>query len=154
MDKAKRRTVTSAEVSGVFPIAACVRPAIRVDVAVAIAAPAVETSAPKLLATRASLTAAPVDSRDAFLISLVDGRTPFPAIVDASGMPDADVKAILERLACLGLVALTDLPREEADLPRLDARGATTARRNWGKHHLDGSRGAAMLLHCRQVTQP
>jgi hypothetical protein len=86
------------------------RPPVRVDdvgdVAVAIAARAHVTSAPKLLKARNELTSAPIDHRDAFVISLIDGRMSVGAIVDVSGMSTPEIVAILERLARLGIVSL------------------------------------------------
>jgi hypothetical protein len=86
------------------------RPPIRIDevgdMAVAIAMKAVRTAAPKLLKTRGELTNAPIDHRDGFVISLIDGKMSVQAIVDISGMPSADILDILERLARLGIVAL------------------------------------------------
>lgn len=63
-------------------------------------------SAPTLLASRAVISRAPIDTRAAFVLSLVDGRNTVPAIVDMSGMVEDEVKAILERVARLGLIAL------------------------------------------------
>jgi hypothetical protein len=86
------------------------RGAVRVDdvgdVAVAIASKAAPSFAPKLLKTRGELTSAPIDSRDAFVISLIDGEMSVQAIVDIAGMPRADVGAILDRLVQLGIIAL------------------------------------------------
>lgn len=76
------------------------------DVAVAIASRAVPSFAPKLLKSRVELTAAPIDHRDAFVISLIDGKMNIAAIVDASGMAREEVAAILDRLVQLGIVAL------------------------------------------------
>jgi hypothetical protein len=87
------------------------RPPLRVDdvgdAAVAIAARAHHASAPKLLKARHELTAAPIDHRDAFVLSLIDGTMNVSAIVDISGMPTAEIVAILERLARLGIVSLS-----------------------------------------------
>ena len=63
-------------------------------------------SAPKLLASRAVIAKAPIDTRAAFVLSLVDGRNTATAIVDMSGMLEDEVRAILERLARLGLISL------------------------------------------------
>lgn len=63
-------------------------------------------SAPQLLATRGMIAKAPIDTRTAFVLSLVDGRNSVDAIVDMAGMPAEEVKAILARLARLGLVSL------------------------------------------------
>jgi hypothetical protein len=85
------------------------RPPVRVDdvgdVAVAIASRAMLSVAPKVLATRAEVSAAPIDSRDAFVLSLIDGKMTVPQIVDVSGMPHKQLAAIVERLVQLGIVA-------------------------------------------------
>jgi hypothetical protein len=87
------------------------RPPVRVDEvgdrAVAIASKVVRSDAPKLLRTRRELTLAPIDPRDAFVLSLLDGKTNLAAIVDTSGMPADEVVATLERLARLGIVSMT-----------------------------------------------
>jgi hypothetical protein len=89
------------------------RPPVRVDevgdVAVAIAGKhsrAVPVAAPRLLKTRAELAAAPIDHRDAFVLSLLDGKTSVQGVVDLAAMPDGEVIGILERLAKLGIVSL------------------------------------------------
>lgn len=86
------------------------RPPVRIDdvgdVAVAIASRAVPSFAPKLLKSRDELTSAPIDHRDAFVISLVDGKMSVAAIIDAAAMPREEVAAILERLVQLGIIAL------------------------------------------------
>ena len=76
------------------------------DVAVAIATKAVQTSAPKLLKTRRELTSAPINHRDAFVLSLIDGKMNIQAIVDIAGMPGHEIIEILERLARLGIVSM------------------------------------------------
>lgn len=63
-------------------------------------------SAPQLVASRATIAKAPIDSRSAFVLSLVDGRNTVSAILDMSGMPADEVNAILARLARLGLISL------------------------------------------------
>ncbi len=62
--------------------------------------------APKLLKSRRELASAPIDHRDAFVLSLIDGRTSLQGIVDMAGMPDAEVHGILQRMADLGIVQL------------------------------------------------
>ena len=76
------------------------------DVAVAIASRAMPSFAPKLLKSRVELSRAPIDARDAFVLSLIDGKTSVAQIVDASGMAPAQVAAILDRMVQLGIVAL------------------------------------------------
>lgn len=86
------------------------RPPIRIDdvgdAAVAIASRRFTVYTPKLLRTRAELTDAPIDHRDAFVLSLIDGKMTFPALVDVSGMPEAEITRILDKLARLGIVSL------------------------------------------------
>jgi hypothetical protein len=83
---------------------------VRVDdfgeAAVAIAANAVRASAPKIVSTREELGAAPLDHRDAFVLSLIDGMTSVQGLIDLAGMPEQDFNAILERLVRLGIVSL------------------------------------------------
>ena len=76
------------------------------DAAVAIASRAALTFAPKLLKSRNELTHAPIDPRDAFVLSLIDGKSNVAAIVDISGMPSEEIGTILQRLAALGIVGL------------------------------------------------
>jgi len=85
------------------------RPPVTVDevgvTAVKLARGTRRESAPKLLASRAVIAKAPIDTRAAFVLSLVDGRNTVDAIVDMSGMLEDEVKAILDRLARLGLIS-------------------------------------------------
>jgi hypothetical protein len=74
--------------------------------AVNLARKSIRESAPKLVASRGMIAKAPIDTRAAFVLSLVDGRNTMDAIVDMSGMVDTEVKTILERLARLGLISL------------------------------------------------
>jgi hypothetical protein len=86
-----------------------IRPPVTVD-EVGVAAVKIARSrregAPKLIASRAVIAKAPIDTRAAFVLSLVDGRNTATAIVDMSGMLEDEVKAILDRLARLGLISL------------------------------------------------
>jgi hypothetical protein len=86
------------------------RPPIRVDdvgaAAVAIASKAVRTSGVRLLKTRSELTNAPIDHRDAFVLSLIDGAMSVQALVDVSGFAEEEIVNILARLARLGIVSL------------------------------------------------
>ena len=98
---------------------ASARPPVTVDevgaTAVKIARTTRRESAPKLIASRGIIAKAPIDTRAAFVLSLVDGRNTVDAIVDMSGMLEDEVKAILERLARLGLISL---PEDSAEPPR------------------------------------
>jgi hypothetical protein len=85
------------------------RTAVTVDEVGAGAAKLARTqreSAPKLVASRAVIAKAPIDTRAAFVLSLVDGRNTVDAIIDASGMLEPEVRTILDRLARLGIIAL------------------------------------------------
>ena len=85
------------------------RPPVQIDdvgrAAVRIAG-ARRESAPKLLASRAMLSRAPIDSRAAFLLSMIDGSNTIESLVDATGMTSDEVRTTLERCARLGLVEL------------------------------------------------
>jgi hypothetical protein len=76
------------------------------DAATRIARTTARQTAPKLIASQTTIASAPIDSRTAFILSLVDGTSDVPGIVDASGMPDEEVIAILARLARLGLISV------------------------------------------------
>jgi len=67
---------------------------------------AVVGAAPALLRTRRQLEDAPINHRDAFVLSLIDGKTSVQGVVDLAAMPDGEVLTILERLAALGIVSL------------------------------------------------
>lgn len=95
------------------------RPPVRIDevgdAAVAIAShsrrtvgrqSSIPAGAPRMLKTRGELASAPIDHRDAFVLSLIDGRTSTQGLVDLAAMPDGEVVAILDRLAKLGIVSL------------------------------------------------
>jgi hypothetical protein len=86
------------------------RPPVTVDevgpTAVKLARTTRRDSAPKPIGSRAMVAKAPIDTRAAFVLSLVDGRNTTDAIIDMSGMVEEEVKPILERLARLGLISL------------------------------------------------
>ena len=86
------------------------RPPVTVDqvgaAAVKIARTTRRDSAPKLIASRQIIAKAPIDTRSAFVMSLVDGRNTVESLIDMAGMPEAEVRAILDRLARLGLISL------------------------------------------------
>jgi hypothetical protein len=95
--------------TGTRPRERSLRPAVTVDEVGTTAMKIARTRrevAPKLTATRSVIAKAPIDTRAAFVLSLVDGRNTTTAIVDSSGMLEDEVKAILERLARLGLISL------------------------------------------------
>jgi hypothetical protein len=86
------------------------RPPVTVDdvgpAAVKIANTTRRESAPKVIASRATIAKAPIDTRTAFVLSLVDARNTVEAIIDMSGMRADEVNTILARLARLGLITL------------------------------------------------
>jgi hypothetical protein len=75
------------------------------DLAVAVARP---TPSSRPRAARGSDVAkAPLDPREAFVLSLVDGSMTASEIADISGMSQADIMKILQKLIALRLVTLT-----------------------------------------------
>lgn len=86
-----------------------VRPPVVIDDVGAAAMKIARTrrpGAPKLVASRGTIAKAPIDTRAAFVLSLVDGRNSVDAIIDMSGMVEDEAKGILARLARLGLIEL------------------------------------------------
>jgi hypothetical protein len=85
------------------------RPAIRVD-EVPVSSKKITLRGPIELKPRINnadrIARAPLDARDAFLLQLIDGTLSGSDLVDASGFAEAEVDAILARLARLGIVAL------------------------------------------------
>lgn len=85
------------------------RAAIRVD-EVPVSAKKITLRGPVELKPRIvnaeRISRAPLDARDAFLLQLIDGTLSATDLVDASGFAEAEVEAILARLARLGIVAL------------------------------------------------
>lgn len=61
---------------------------------------------PRMLKERKALAGAPIDHRDAFVLSLIDGRITVATLVDVAGMPEPELRTILARLARLGIIAL------------------------------------------------
>jgi len=79
------------------------------EVGQATAAMAVGSSrsvTPRCIASAAELRSARIDPRDAFLLSFIDGRLSLQSIVDASGMREDQVIAILDRLSQSRIVAV------------------------------------------------
>jgi hypothetical protein len=60
---------------------------------------------PKVVKSRGDLAAAPLDPREAFLLSMIDGQLTVGSLIDASGMSADEVHTILARLRRLGIVA-------------------------------------------------
>lgn len=69
------------------------------------ATPAPSNARPKLVRSRKELAGAPIDHRDAFVMSLVDGQMTVQTLVDVAGMPEQELVAILTRLRRLGIIA-------------------------------------------------
>jgi hypothetical protein len=88
------------------------RPPVRVDdvgeaaVALARRVSRPPASAPRMLLSRGELAALPLDPRDAFVLSLVDGKTSVQGLVDMAALGDGEVLTILERLAALRVLEL------------------------------------------------
>ncbi len=86
------------------------RTALRVDdvgtAAVRLAARAPQDARPRVLVNRRALASAPIDHREAFLVSLIDGSITVAGLVDVSGMREGEVTAALQRLARLGIISL------------------------------------------------
>jgi hypothetical protein len=53
-----------------------------------------------------ALLAMPLDSRQGFLLSLVDGRCTVEMITDMSGMPRVEVFTMLQELVAMGVLTL------------------------------------------------
>ncbi len=86
------------------------RPPVSVDEVGAAAVKLARTGrheiAPRVAASRQRISKAPIDTRAAFVLALVDDRNTIDAIIDMSGMVEDEVRAILERLIRLGLISL------------------------------------------------
>jgi hypothetical protein len=66
----------------------------------------VRKNVPQPIAAKVAIEKAPLDTRSAFILSLIDGVNDIESLVDVSGMSAGDVQAILQRLARLGLISL------------------------------------------------
>jgi hypothetical protein len=75
------------------------------DLAVAVARPS-PSSRPRA-ARGSDVAKAPLDPREAFVLSLVDGSMTAAEIADVSGMSQADVIKTLQKLQTLKLVAIS-----------------------------------------------
>jgi hypothetical protein len=60
---------------------------------------------PRVVKSRADLASAPLGPREAFLLSLVDGKLNVGSLMDVSGMDEDEVSEILARLRRLGIIA-------------------------------------------------
>lgn len=74
------------------------------DTAVELTSRRSPSARPKLVKNR-ELSSAPLEPREAFLLSLVDGKMDEASLVDVSGMTEDEVAQILARLRRLGLIA-------------------------------------------------
>lgn len=61
---------------------------------------------PRVARPRGELARAPLDHRQGFVLSLVDGRTTVQGVIDVAGMPEEEVVAALHRLRYLGILTL------------------------------------------------
>ncbi|MGZ3474415.1 MAG: HD-GYP domain-containing protein [Polyangiales bacterium] len=82
------------------PMAASIRPASRPPPALSL------EKIPVLRVAPGELAKLPLDHRAGFVLSLIDGMTPLELIVDASGMPAADVLEIVQRLLTQAIIGL------------------------------------------------
>jgi hypothetical protein len=63
---------------------------------------------PWLVVTYDEVRSLALDSRDGFVLSLVDGRLSVEAILDVAGFPEDETVGILVRLVRLGVIELRD----------------------------------------------
>src|SRR5205085_11730703 len=108
-DMPRAATSTDAPASGTVRKSREPRAAIRVDeVVVPQKAKKItlrdHVEATPRIVNREAIARAPLDARDGFFLQLVDGKMSTSDLVDASGFSEADVDAILARLARLGIV--------------------------------------------------
>jgi hypothetical protein len=61
---------------------------------------------PRVLRSTAELASAPLDHREGFVVSLVDGKTTVQALIDLAAMPDGELIIVLQRLRRLGIITL------------------------------------------------
>jgi hypothetical protein len=61
---------------------------------------------PRVLASPEELGRAPLGSREAFVLSLIDGQVSLSSLRDVAGLEDAELTTILDRLVVLKLIAL------------------------------------------------
>ena len=61
---------------------------------------------PRVVRSKGELAQAPLDHREGFVLSLVDGHTPVHALIDVAGIPDGELIAVLQRLRRLGIITL------------------------------------------------
>lgn len=61
---------------------------------------------PRTVRSRAEVAQAPLDHREGFILSFIDGHTTVQAIIDVAGIPDGEVIVVLQRLRRLGIITL------------------------------------------------
>lgn len=61
---------------------------------------------PRLLQSKGQLAHAPLDHRQGFVLSLVDGKTSVQALIDLAGIAEQEVVGMLQRLRSLGIITL------------------------------------------------
>jgi hypothetical protein len=65
---------------------------------------------PCVAMTSEDLLALPLDGREGFVLSLVDGRSDVETIVDIAGLPEEETIEIVLKLCYLGAIELRDPP--------------------------------------------
>jgi hypothetical protein len=76
------------------------------EVAPASITAAAKLATPRLSKKKRDLADAPIDNREAFLLTRIDGQLNVEDLADLTGMPLVEVSTIVQRLARLGLVVL------------------------------------------------
>ena len=61
---------------------------------------------PRVVRSSDDLVQAPLDHREGFILSLVDGKTSVQVLIDVAAMPEGEVIAALQRLRRLGILTL------------------------------------------------
>ena len=61
---------------------------------------------PRVLRSNGELAQAPLDHREGFVLSLIDGGTSVQVLMDVAGMPDSELIAVLQRLRSLEIITL------------------------------------------------
>jgi hypothetical protein len=64
------------------------------------------SAVPRRLPPPGAIEEAPLGSREAFVLSLVDGEASLASLGDVSGLGETELRAIVDRLAALKLIAL------------------------------------------------
>jgi hypothetical protein len=61
---------------------------------------------PRVQKSCAELAQAPLDHREGFVLSLIDGGTTVQALIDLAAMPDGELIVVLQRLRHLEIITL------------------------------------------------